>query len=164
MSIPPLSLLLKIQEALLKRKETVASAESCTGGLVAAALTHLPGSSGVYWGGVNAYSNRVKIDLLGVPGILIDNLGAVSAEVAEAMARGVRDKIKATYGVSITGVAGPAGGSAAKPVGTVFCGIAGPGNVRHLRWRLAGDREGIRDNATQQALEELLAEINRGAS
>ncbi len=159
-SIPPRALLQKIQEALLNRKETVASAESCTGGLVAAALTHLPGSSGVYWGGVNAYSNRVKIDLLGVPEILIDNLGAVSAEVAEAMARGVRDKIKATYGISITGVAGPAGGSAAKPVGTVFCGLAGPSGVRHVRWRLAGDREGIRDNATQQALEELLAEIN----
>lgn len=151
----------KIQEALLQRKETAASAESCTGGLVAAALTHLPGSSAIYCGGVSAYSNRVKIDLLGVPEILIDSLGAVSAEVAEAMARGVKDRLRTTYGVSVTGVAGPAGGSAAKPVGTVFCGVAGPGGVRHVRWLLAGDREGIRSNATRQALEELLAEITR---
>lgn len=144
---------------MLRRKETAASAESCTGGLVASALTHLPGSSAVYCGGVSAYSNRVKVDVLGVPQILIDNLGAVSAEVAEAMARGVRDKLRADYALSITGVAGPQGGSAAKPVGTVYCGIAGPRGVRHVRWNLPGDREAIREASAQKALEELLAEI-----
>lgn len=152
-------MLKKIQDELLKRKETAASAESCTGGFVAAALTHLPGSSSVYMGGVSSYSNRVKIDLLGVPSILIDNFGAVSAEVAGAMAQGAMDKLHGTYAIAITGVAGPNGGSAAKPVGTVFCGIAGPKGVRTVRWLLAGDREAIRAEATHQALEELLAEI-----
>ncbi len=126
---------------------------------MAAALTHLPGSSAIYCGGVSAYSNRVKVDVLGVPQILIDNLGAVSAEVAEAMARGARDKLRSDYGVAITGVAGPAGGSAAKPVGTVFCGIASPKGIRHVRWNLPGDREAIRAAAAHKALEELLSEI-----
>lgn len=160
--MPAESLLVKIQEALLNRKETVASAESCTGGLVATALTHLPGSSSVYLGGVSAYHNRVKADVLGVSTQAIDSHGAVSPEVAEAMARGIRDRAGSTYAVALTGVAGPGGGTPTKPVGTVYCGVASPRGVRHLKWNLKGDRVAVRESAAERALEELYAEITNG--
>lgn len=152
----------KVKQLLAKlegRRETVATAESCTGGIVATWLTHVAGSSAVYLGGVAAYANETKVKLLGVePGLLASH-GAVSAQVAEAMALGVRRALGATYAVSITGIAGPGGGTAAKPVGTVHCGIAGPKGVRSVEWHLSGDRAAIRTAAARGALDELWREI-----
>ena len=99
---------------------TLATAESCTGGLVAAGLTAIPGSSDVVVGGIVSYANEVKIGELGVPAELIEEHGAVSAEVAEAMARGARERLGVDVAVSVTGVAGPGGGTEEKPVGLVY--------------------------------------------
>jgi PncC family amidohydrolase len=104
--------------------QTLATAESCTGGLLAAALTSVPGSSRSFLGGVVAYADVVKVDALAVPRSLIDAHGAVSAEVAEAMAIGVRDRFGSSFGVSTTGVAGP-GASGAKPAGLIYVAVAG---------------------------------------
>ncbi len=153
------AMLQKIQELLLKRGETVASAESCTGGMIATALTHLPGSSAVYVGGICAYDNSVKIDMLGVAKELIARHGAVSSAVAEAMAGAARRRLEATYAVATTGIAGPSGGTVDKPVGTVYCSVAGPSGIRSVKWALNGDREKIRTYATARALGELLSEL-----
>jgi PncC family amidohydrolase len=147
-----------LQATLKSRGATVATAESCTGGLVATLLTDLAGSSDVYVGGVSAYSNGVKTAFLGVPEALIARHGAVSPEVAAAMAKGAAERVGATYAVSLTGVAGPGGGSAEKPVGTVYCGIAGPAGVRAIKLFLPGDRTAIRTAAAHAALGELARE------
>jgi len=151
-------LLEKVLEALRGSKKSVATAESCTGGLLAARLTDLSGSSDVYVGGVCAYSNGAKITLLNVPESLIAAHGAVSREVALAMARGVQSVLRADFALSLTGIAGPGGGSEEKPVGTVWCGLATPTAVEAVCWQLQGDRAEIRDQATRRALEWLLAE------
>jgi PncC family amidohydrolase len=143
----------QIQSKLKARGETVATAESCTGGLVASYLTELAGSSEVYLGGVSAYANAVKVSLLGVALSDLNQHGAVSAEVAQAMAAGVRDRLGATYGLSLTGVAGPSGGSPTKPVGTVYCGIATPDGVDAVLLKLSGDRSDIRTASALAALE-----------
>ena len=135
-----------------ERGLTLATAESCTGGLVAARLTAIPGSSDVFRGGVVAYSNDVKEDELGVPRELLEAHGAVSAEAAEAMARGARERFGADLGVSVTGVAGPGGGTEEKPVGLVFLHAAGPDDEEARRIDLPGDRDMIRGRATAAAL------------
>ena len=152
-------LLRQVQAKLQARGATVATAESCTGGLVSALLTHLPGSSAVYLGGVNAYANSVKTALLGVPEDVLARHGAVSAPVAEAMAQGARERTGSTYAVSLTGVAGPSGGSPEKPVGTVYLGVATPEGARSRRLDLAaaGGRTEIRAAAASEALRELLS-------
>ena len=104
--------------------KTLATAESCTGGMIGAALTAIPGSSAVYKGGVISYTNQIKHDLLGVSQLLLKEKGAVSKEVAEAMAVGVRNTMKADVAVSVTGLAGPGGDEYGNPVGTVFIGYA----------------------------------------
>jgi len=142
------------------RRDTVATAESCTGGLVATLLTELSGSSAYYLGGVSAYANATKIGLLGVEPKLIDAYGAVSGSVAEAMARGAQQRLGSVYAIALTGVAGPDGGSADKPVGTVYCGIAGKRAVRHVRFLFPGDRDQVRRAAAYEALRELAWEIN----
>jgi nicotinamide-nucleotide amidase len=131
---------------------TLATAESCTGGLVSARLTAVPGSSDVYLGGVVAYSNAVKERELGVPAELLAEHGAVSAEAAQAMAQGVRQRLGADVGVAVTGVAGPGGGTEDKPVGLVFVHAAGPDGEEGRRTELPGDREMIRGRATAAAL------------
>lgn len=132
---------------------TIAVAESCTGGLLGARLTSIPGSSDVVFGGVIAYANEVKRDLLGVDQKLIDAHGAVSEEVVRQMAEGARDRLHASIGIGITGVAGPGGGTPEKPVGTVWIGLAQRDGTRALQLRLIGDRDEIRRRATQSALE-----------
>ncbi len=154
-----LSLLQKIKEKLEQHGDQVATAESCTGGILATWLTYLPGSSKTYLGGVNAYANQVKIDLLNVDPLLIQDHGAVSSAVAKAMATGVKAAFGATYGISITGIAGPDGGTAAKPVGTVYCGFAAPGGVTSVMWQLDGDRNTIRQKAALRALEILYGNL-----
>lgn len=141
-------------ELLLARKLTFASAESCTGGRVAAALTAIPGISASFLEGLVTYSNEAKTRLLGVPADLIAAQGAVSEEVARAMARGVRERAGADVGVATTGIAGPGGGSAEKPVGLVHLAVAlKDGRVEHARRIYPGDRDQIQARATAGALD-----------
>ena len=125
---------------LVARGETLAAAESCTGGLLAAMVTDVPGASRWFIEGAVTYSNAAKTARLGVPAELIEEHGAVSEEVARAMAEGIRDAASSTWGVSVTGVAGPTGGTPAKPVGTVHLAVAGPAGTAHRRLRLGFDR------------------------
>jgi nicotinamide-nucleotide amidase len=131
---------------------TLATAESCTGGLVGARLTDVPGSSDVYVGGVVAYSDDVKREQLGVPASVIATHGAVSAETAAAMAEGARERLGADVAVAVTGIAGPGGGSAEKPVGLVHLHAAGPTADRGRHFDFPGDRDTIRRRATVGAL------------
>lgn len=143
---------------LQRRGETLAVAESCTGGLLGAMITEVPGSSAYFQGGVVGYANTVKEKVLGVAAELLTNQGAVSAAVAQAMAVGVRERLAATWGLSITGIAGPGGGSEAKPVGLVYIGLAGPdGNVTAWEHRFSPERgrEWIRHLSACQALDHL---------
>jgi len=137
---------------LRERGLTLATAESCTGGLVSARLTDVPGSSAVFIGGIVAYSNDVKAGQLGVPESVLREHGAVSAETAAAMARGARERLGADVAVSVTGVAGPDGGTEEKPVGLVFLHASGPLGERQLRFDFPGDRATIRGRATVAAL------------
>ncbi len=131
----------------------IVTAESCTGGLIAAALTAVPGSSDVMDRGFVTYSNAAKTAMLGVPAALITAHGAVSGPVAAAMADGALIRSDAHVAVSVTGVAGPGGGSAEKPVGTVWFGLAVRGGaVTTLCCQLPGDRDGVRAASVQQAL------------
>ena len=139
---------------LLDRGLTVASAESCTGGRIAAALTAIPGVSAAFLEGVVTYSNEAKTRLLGVPADVIAARGAVSREVACAMATGARERAGAAWGVSTTGGAGPGGGSTEKPVGLVHIAVAGPaGQVHHVERRYPGDRDQVQARATAGALD-----------
>jgi nicotinamide-nucleotide amidase len=132
---------------------TVAVAESCTGGLLAARLTELPGSSDYFKGAIVAYSNDVKVAQAGVPPELIDRHGAVSQEVAEALADGARSRLEADVGVGLTGVAGPGGGTEEKPVGLVWLSVSGPAGERLTRSvNLPGGRFDVRDRATTVAM------------
>jgi len=131
---------------------TLGTAESCTGGMVAARLTSVPGSSTVFRGSVIAYADDVKEGGLGVPAELIAAHGAVSAEVAAAMAEGVRERLGVDVGVAVTGVAGPGGGTEAKPVGLVFVHAVGPDGEKAVRTELPGDRDMIRGRATAASL------------
>ena len=135
----------RLLEHMRARGWRVATAESCTGGLIAAALTHVPGSSDVVDRGFVTYSNEAKTELLGVDAALIASHGAVSQPVAAAMAEGALARSHADVAVSVTGVAGPGGGSAEKPVGTVWFGLARPGQpVRTERQVFAGTRTAVR--------------------
>jgi len=141
-----------VLEACRERGLTLAAAESCTGGLVAARLTSVPGSSDVFLGGVVAYADAVKAAQLGVPEAVLEEHGAVSAEVAAAMAAGVRKRLRADVAVATTGIAGPGGGSAEKPVGLVYLHAEGPDWSRGRELNLPGGREAIRVRATVAAL------------
>ncbi len=132
---------------------TIAVAESCTGGLVAHRLTNIAGSSAYVLGGVVAYSNEIKQSALGVDAATLARHGAVSTEVAEEMARGVRRATGADYGLATTGIAGPGGGSAEKPVGTVCIAIDGPSGAHSHRYQLWGNREWVKLLASQIALD-----------
>jgi nicotinamide-nucleotide amidase len=137
---------------LRERGLTLATAESCTGGLVGARVTDVPGSSDVYVGGVVAYSNEIKERALGVPAKTLAEHGAVSAETALAMARGARAAFGADVAVAVTGVAGPGGGTDEKPVGLVHVAAAGPAGEREARLDFPGDRQTIRGRAVTAAL------------
>lgn len=145
-----------VGELLRKASATVALAESCTGGLVSERLTRVAGSSDYVLGGAVTYSNELKTQMVGVPAEMIAEHGAVSEPVARAMAEGVCRALGSDYGIGITGVAGPGGGSEAKPVGTVHIALAGPdGETDHRKVRFPGDRERVRWHASQLALEML---------
>jgi nicotinamide-nucleotide amidase len=143
----------QVAELLRSRGLTIATAESCTGGLLAARLTELPGSSDYVLGGIVAYANSAKAAMADVPAELIERHGAVSTEVAEALADGARARFGADVGVGITGVAGPGGGTEEKPVGLVCFSVAGPGEARLTRCTtLPGGRADIRDRSTTVAM------------
>ena len=133
----------------------LATAESCTGGLVGARLTDAAGASDVYVGGVIAYSNEVKERRLGVPADVLARHGAVSAEAAQAMAEGARDALDADAAIAVTGIAGPEGGTPEKPVGLVFISVLVPGRAETERFVFSGDREAVRARATAQSLHAL---------
>jgi PncC family amidohydrolase len=152
----------RLQGVCLGRGVTVAVAESCTGGLVAETITEVPGSSGYFQGGVVSYSNASKEALLDVPTHVLEAHGAVSAQVAMAMATGARAKFGATLAASITGVAGPDGGSAEKPVGLTYVALASAAHVEVRRLQLSGDRAGNREDAARAALDWLIAEAEGG--
>jgi nicotinamide-nucleotide amidase len=135
------------------KQETLAVAESCTGGLMSQRITSISGSSRSFLGGAIVYSNELKSDFANVPPELIEQHGAVSAEVAEAMARGIRQRVGATMGVGITGIAGPGGGTEEKPVGLVYIGLSYGNKTESLECNFRGDRERIRLWASQQALD-----------
>jgi nicotinamide-nucleotide amidase len=138
---------------LQMRSMTLAVAESCTGGLLAERITSLGGSSRYFLGGAVVYSNELKTQFANVPKALIDQHGAVSREVASAMAEGIRKRCVASYGVGITGVAGPGGGTEQKPVGLVYIALAGEEGTQVVERNFPGDRTRIRQFSTQQALE-----------
>jgi len=143
-------------------KRRIVTAESCTGGMVAAALTSVPGSSEVFDRGFVAYSNASKTDLLGVLPDVLETYGAVSSHVAEAMAEGALEYSQADVAVSITGIAGPGGASDLKPVGLVYFGFAARrGPNFHLRCEFSGDRESVRLQATHEALKLLASAIEK---
>lgn len=152
MSDPLVEQALRLQEICLARGLTVATAESCTGGLVAHLITEVPGSSGYLRGGVVAYSDAVKAVLLGVPDATLRAHGAVSAQTAAAMAAGVRERLGSDLGVAVTGIAGPDGGSGAKPVGLVYIAVAGGREPTVRRFLWPHDREGNKRASAEAAL------------
>ena len=147
-------------DAARQAGHTIAVAESCTGGLLGGRLTSVAGSSDVFVGGVIAYADAVKTELLGVSPELLETHGAVSAEVAEAMVRGVVARTGADVAISITGVAGPGGGSSEKPIGTVWFGVWHGGTVESVRVGFPGTRPEIRARAVVAAMFGLLRRID----
>ncbi len=150
----------RLLDALGERGATVATAESLTGGRLAAAVTAVPGASRVYVGGVVAYATTLKQTLLGVAEEVVERHGAVSAECARAMAEGARAALRATYAVSTTGVAGP-DPQEGKPVGTVYVAVAGPDGTTVSALELVGDRRAIQDRSCEEAVSALGARLCR---
>jgi nicotinamide-nucleotide amidase len=144
-----------IRQKLVRRRETVSVAESCTGGLIAQRLTSVPGSSETFVGGMIPYCVELKTRTLGVHPDLLRAEGPVSEAVARAMASAVRVRLRSSYGLSITGFAGPDGGTEANPVGTVYIGISSAPKTDVKRYQFAGDRSRIRQLAAQLALDAL---------
>jgi len=142
-----------VGKLLTERKLSIAIAESCTGGLIADRITNVPGSSKYFMRGVIAYSNESKTELLHIPAEIITQHGAVSKEVAEAMARGIRETSHVDLGISTTGIAGPSGGSAEKPVGTVWVGYSNREETLALKFQFGTERLHIKERAAQAALE-----------
>lgn len=156
-SLPELAA--RLQDLAIARGVTVATAESCTGGGIAREITSISGSSGYFLGGVVAYANDVKHRVLGVPEDVLENPGAVSEACARAMVEGVRSSMGADVAVSTTGVAGPLGGTARKPVGLVYIGVGSVGGVVVEEHVFTGDRAAVIEAATGRALELLIGKV-----
>lgn len=150
-----------IVQLLTKRKETLALAESCTGGFIANQITNVSGASKIFKGGVVAYSNEAKEKFLGVRATTLKEHGAVSKEVAAEMAAGARKHFAADYAISVTGIAGPTGGTKAKPTGTVFIGVAGPFGIQVEHHLNRFSREKFKEVTAQQALDLLIQSIGQ---
>lgn len=151
-----------LRDVAVGRGVTVSVAESCTGGLIASRITDAPGSSNYFLSGVVAYSNRMKIDLLGVLEESIDKEGAVSSRVAREMAEGIATVSGASHTVAVTGIAGPEGGSEGKPVGTVWFGIRTPDGTESLLRHFSGSRDEIKHKASSFAIFDLVRAIREG--
>ncbi|MFI3303276.1 MAG: CinA family protein [Rikenellaceae bacterium] len=154
-----MSVVQEIDEILRASGESLAVAESCTGGSIASSIVAIAGSSTYFQGGVVAYSNAAKISILGVDPQNIEQYGAVSEQVAREMAEGVREAFGATYGVATTGIAGPTGGSAEKPVGTVWFGVATPSGTLATMVNCGKYRGDVIATASEQALKLLLCTL-----
>lgn len=141
-----------VGKMLLVKGMTVTLAESCTGGLVMKRLSDIPGSSEYFLGGIVSYSNEIKMNLLGVPNEIIKEFGAVSEQTAKAMAGGIKKLADSSIGIGITGIAGPGGGTFQKPVGLVYIALAAANQVRCQKLNFTGDRNEIRLNAANAAL------------
>lgn len=139
---------------------TLATAESCTGGLIAHRVTNTPGSSAYFLGGVTAYADAAKVAILGVDADSITRDGAVSETVARQLAEGAQDRFGADYGIGTTGIAGPGGGSAEKPVGLVYIAVAGPAGTQVQQMLFEGDRDQIKAMTAEAALHLLEAALN----
>jgi nicotinamide-nucleotide amidase len=148
-----------VGKLLRDRGETVSVAESCTGGLIGRRLTEVPGSSDYFLEGAITYSNEAKVRILGVSTDTLDRHGAVSRECAQEMAEGMRRASGTDHSISVTGIAGPGGGSDEKPVGTVYIGYSGPAGTRSSQLFLPGDRYLIRWRASQSALDILRRQL-----
>lgn len=153
------ALVSEVARALVARGEWLAVAESCTGGLIAAACTERAGSSAWFERGLVTYSNAAKQQLLGVPLAVLEGHGAVSEATVRAMAQGLRTVAPVQHGIAVSGIAGPGGGSAEKPVGTVWVAWAGPGGVRARQFLFTGSRLAIRQQAVVAALQGLLEQL-----
>lgn len=151
----------RVVALLRERGETVAVAESCTGGWLGRELTAEAGASDVFWGGVIAYDDAAKQGLLEVPAELLARQGAVSEAVALHLAEAMRTRAGTAWAVSITGIAGPGGGGSEKPVGTVWVAVAGPDGSTAMRRQLSGDRTAIRSAAVESALQDLFGRLGR---
>jgi len=147
----------RVGQLLKERGLTISVAESCTGGLLASRIIDVAGASAYFLGGIVAYQNDVKVRLLAVPEQVIKEGGAISAETAAAMARGCRELFGSDIGVSITGIAGPSGGSVAKPIGTTYIAVEGPAGERCRCFRWSGNRTSNRESSVNAALELILA-------
>ena len=149
---------------LLRLKRTLATAESCSGGLIAHRVTNVSGSSEYFLGGIVAYSNKIKASLLRVPKQDLVAYGAVSEPVARAMAEGARARLGADYAVGVTGIAGPHGGTTEKPVGLVYIAVAAPEGTVVLRNHFDGTRESVKKQTAERAFEMLLEVLKRSGS
>ncbi|KMQ51283.1 damage-inducible protein CinA [Chitinispirillum alkaliphilum] len=149
-----------LRDILLRCRLTMSAAESCTGGLVSAALTSLPGSSAFFKGGIVAYDNSIKQKLLGVPEEILNSFGAVSSQTVERMASGVASLINSDCAVSVSGIAGPGGGSPEKPVGLVYIGSFAFSEVTSCRYVFSGNRHEIRAQAVEAALNQLITQLS----
>lgn len=147
-----ISLATSVLQAAREAGSTFGTVESCTGGLIAAAFTEIPGSADVLMGGLVTYDNRIKREMANVPQALLDAHGAVSEQVARAMAEGGRARLQVDWCVASTGIAGPSGGSEEKPVGLVHIAVAGPHGTQHQELRLDGDRAAVRAATVTAAL------------
>ncbi|WP_455392880.1 CinA family protein [[Eubacterium] cellulosolvens] len=142
----------ELGELLTSRKLTLATAESCTGGLIANRITNVPGSSNYFERGVITYSNQAKVELLNVPGDTLERFGAVSAETAIAMAAGIRSLARTDLGLAVTGIAGPTGGTPEKPVGRVHIALASSDRVEQFKFNFNGTRLEIKQQTAEAAL------------
>jgi nicotinamide-nucleotide amidase len=149
-----------IGDRLRESGGSLATAESCSGGLIAHRVTNVAGSSAYFFGGVVSYSNEAKVSLLGVSKEVLAEHGAVSEAVARQMAEGARSRFGAKYAVACTGIAGPTGGTPDKPVGLVFVGVAGPKGTRVERCQFQGDRARIKDQTADRALSLVLEALS----
>ncbi len=149
----------KLAGLLMKNRKTLSTAESCTGGMIAKVITDVPGSSRYFMGGVVSYSNEVKIKVLRIDRALIEQHGAVSRQVAQAMARGVQRLMHTDCAIAVTGIAGPDGGTAKKPVGLVYIAVAIGKEIEVNRFIFQRDRDGNRKETTSTAIEMLIQKL-----
>lgn len=149
----------KIGEILQNNSMTMSTAESCTGGMIGMQATEIPGSSKWYKGGIISYTDEIKQSLLNVPKIILKKHGAVSETTAKLMAEGVKEQLKTDYAISVTGIAGPGGATREKPVGLVYIGIATPEITIVKKHIFKGDRQSVREQATNKGSRYLLEEL-----
>ena len=155
----------RLTELLKENNMTLATAESCTGGMISATITHKPGASDIFERGFVTYSNQAKMEMLGVTDVVLSSFGAVSAETAQSMAKGAIENSNAGIAVSVTGIAGPDGGTDKKPVGLVYIGYAlRGGSSGSVECNFSGSREQIRSATCIEAIKQLIAVLERDAS